>query len=305
MSKATGFQVPKFGLYGEHPARHQPEFVHIEKISDRSSRNDWVIKPHRHGRLFQVLFLFNGDMTVSLDDEHRQLRGNWAICIPPGTVHGFSFPIGTNGEVLTVEIAMLSDGDEQDHGNLKPMIEQARFVNFSDSDVLFMQIRQYLNLIREELGNTERFYTLALNWLVKMVLLNLKRQLENSSTIQTGQQRAKQVMLNHFRELLENHYRMHWTVKQYASALHISTSSLNRLCTEYLGITAKRAIQDRLLVEVKRRLIYTRKPIDSVAYTLGFKDPSYFSRIFKKLEGESPSDYRIRKYQETETTSII
>jgi AraC family transcriptional activator of pobA len=47
-----------------------------------------------------------------------------------------------------------------------------------------------------------------------------------------------------------------------------------------------------VLLEAKRKLIYTQYPLDQIAYTLGFKDPAYFSRFFKKLEGVAPSVYR-------------
>jgi len=49
------------------------------------------------------------------------------------------------------------------------------------------------------------------------------------------------------------------------------------------------------MIEAKRRLIYTHEPLDQMAYTLGFKDPAYFSRMFKKIEQVSPSDYRKQK----------
>ena len=304
MKSAMKHEVPKFGLYGEHPSKRQPEFVHIEKISDRSSQNDWTIKPHRHGRLFQVLFLFDGGVTLTLDGENRQLRGNWAICIPPGTVHGFSFPISTNGEVLTIETEMLVAENNPSEDYLQGLMNRPQVIQFNESTALFSQIRQYLNLVRLEISNTESHYTLALNWLVKMIMLNLKRQQDNAGPIHTTAQHSKRIMLSQFRQLLEDNFRRHWSVNQYAKALHTSPSSLNRLCANYLGVTAKQTIQDRILVEIKRRLIYTREPIDSVAYTLGFKDPSYFSRLFKKLEGETPSAYRLKKYRETDTVTI-
>lgn len=304
MQTPFSHQVPKFGLYGEYPGKNQPEFVHIEKISDRSSKNDWTIKPHRHGQLFQILFLFGGSVTVQLDETHRQLNGNWAICIPPGTVHGFSFPTGTDGEVLTIEMTLLNTTEDAIRGYLQPLMNQPQVIQFSSSTVLFNQVRQYLELVRNEFGSTETHYTQALSWLVKIILLNLVRQRNSRTTEHSASQRIKRVLLTQFKELLETHYREHWKVRQYARALHTSTSSLNRLCTEYLGITTKQVIQDRLLVEIKRRLIYTRESIDNVAFSLGFKDPSYFSRVFKRLAGESPSTYRQRSYHNTETTAV-
>ena len=168
--------------------------------------------------------------------------------------------------------------------------------------VLFNQIVQYLSLIRQEIGATESGHTVMLSWLVKMVLVNLNRQLESSPHLGLEGSNTKRLLLNNFRYRLESNYLQHWSVQQYADVLHTSTSSLNRLCLQHLGVTTKTIIQDRVLVEIKRRLIYTREALDSIAYTLGFKDPSYFSRFFKRHEGLSPSEYRQLKYHETETT---
>jgi len=130
-----------------------------------------------------------------------------------------------------------------------------------------------------------------LEWLVRITLMTLKRQYLDSqledATFPTINDRLTQ-----FRQLLEQHYRQQWTVKQYASELHVSVSTLNRLCNHSVGKTTKAIILDRLLSEARRRLIYTREPLDQIAYTLGFKDPAYFSRLFKKLNGTPPSYFR-------------
>lgn len=300
MKKNT--KIPKFDLYGEEKNRSQPELVHIEKISERSRKNDWKIKPHRHGKLYQVLVLYNGNTRVCLDDKNHNLIGNWIICIPAGTVHGFYFPAETKGEVLTMDEALILADEPQLQPYLESLLNQPQLIQFKETDALFKQIQQHLNLIRKEINNSEQGHTLMLNWLVKMILINLKRQFDNHPQQGQNKNKQKKIMLNNFRQMLEENYRLHWNVQQYAEALHTSTSSLNRLCLEHIGHTAKTIIQDRLLIEIKRRLIYTREALDSIAYSLGFKDPSYFSRFFKKLEALSPSEYRHLKYHETETT---
>jgi len=52
-------------------------------------------------------------------------------------------------------------------------------------------------------------------------------------------------------------------------------------------------VQERLLLEAKRRLVFTRGSVEELAFDLGFKDPAYFSRFFKKLTNHTPAAYRI------------
>jgi AraC-like DNA-binding protein len=73
-----------------------------------------------------------------------------------------------------------------------------------------------------------------------------------------------------------------------ADQLSISTDSLYRLVKQYAGVSPKEFITDRLMMEARRRIYY--EPMTSVkelAFELGFNDPDYFSRLFKKVTGKT------------------
>ena len=277
--------IPQFALYGEPNSSQNVEFVHIEDIADRSSKNAWLIKPHRHTKLFQVLCMFEGGVSVQLDEESYSLSGSCAIVIPAGVVHGFHFLPETQGLVLS-----LAEPQYSKH-HLNAMSRQASIMDLNESGVVLAQLQQYLSLIKAEFQRTEADYEQALEALVTLTLTTLKRQFDKLQ-MQNSQTDTASLLLSKFRALLEKNYRQQWSVQEYCAALHTSISTLNRLCHEMLGLTAKVIIQDRVLIEAKRRLIYTEDSLDQVAYTLGFKDPAYFSRFFKKLEGLPPSEYR-------------
>lgn len=295
-------QIPKVGLYGDCGDRLHPGFVHIENISDRSREYDWSIKPHRHGKLYQILYLNNGMVDICLDDERKELKGNWAICMPPGTVHGFIFPVDTQGKVLTV----MDDFIQTDNALLRPFLDflmgRPHLIRFDSSDVLLEQLQQTLQAIEKEISSNHPGHGLMLHWLVNMVLIILFRQITSQSQQAFNEMGTRQARLVRFRQLLEGHYREHWNVQQYAETLNTSASSLNRACQEQSGVSAKMLIQERLLLEIKRRLIYTIEPLDQIAYKLGFKDPSYFSRFFRRSQGVAPGEYRKQQYHEVETT---
>ena len=70
--------APAFSLYGETPASHDDDFVHIEEIAARSQRYDWEIGRHVHHGLCQILMLAAGEVAYRLDedggDERRPVR---------------------------------------------------------------------------------------------------------------------------------------------------------------------------------------------------------------------------------------
>ncbi|MOA66752.1 DNA-binding transcriptional regulator AraC [compost metagenome] len=51
-------------------------------------------------------------------------------------------------------------------------------------------------------------------------------------------------------------------------------------------------VHQRLLLEARRNLIYTRMSIGQLSDSLGFTDPTYFARWFKRLSGQTPNAYR-------------
>lgn len=300
MSRMQSQLIPQFALYGESSLSQQPSLVHIEDIADRSRDNNWVIKPHRHTRLFQILLLINGCLQVKLEDQQHQLQGNWAVSIPPSCVHGFEFPADTQGIVLSVEASLLNSQTHPFQG-LARLLDQPHTISFTDQDVLFIQFKTYLDLIRQELKHLYLGQEAMLSWLMGSLLMTLWRQLQYSHAQVQNNPKNSQTF-QQFRHLLETHYREQWDVQTYAKALHTSISSLNRLCQEKAGHSAKGLIQERVLLEAKRRLIYTQEPLERVAESLGFKDPAYFSRFFKNLAGVPPSDYRKAKYLEMGTS---
>jgi AraC family transcriptional activator of pobA len=100
--------------------------------------------------------------------------------------------------------------------------------------------------------------------------------------------------LGRFRQLIEAHYLEHWPVSRYAGELALSESSLNRLCRGLAGGTAFEVVQQRLALEARRRLTYVAGPVAMIAAELGFKDPAYFCRFFRKHAGVSPTAFRRR-----------
>jgi len=74
--------------------------------------------------------------------------------------------------------------------------------------------------------------------------------------------------------------------------LNISTKALNRLSKVHFSKTLTELIADRIVIEAKRELYPTDKPVKAIAYELGFDDEYYFSRFFKNNATVSPQTYR-------------
>ena len=94
-----------------------------------------------------------------------------------------------------------------------------------------------------------------------------------------------------FEELVEQRYTEEKSPSAYASMLNIGAKHLNRISRAVVGKTAGDVIIERVLLEAKRGLVLQRNSFAQISHLLGYEDYAYFSRLFKKKTGETPSDF--------------
>jgi len=86
--------------------------------------------------------------------------------------------------------------------------------------------------------------------------------------------------------LTENH-----DVQRIAEKLALTSGGLYGIVKEFAGVSPKEWVTNRLILEAQRKLQYSTISVKELAYELGFNDPGYFSRLFKKSTGKSVSRY--------------
>ena len=82
------------------------------------------------------------------------------------------------------------------------------------------------------------------------------------------------------------------SVDEYCRMLSVTRAHLHSACVRALGRSPQRLVHDRLAAEARLRLRQSALPVEQVAYSLGFRDPAYFNRFFRRLTGVSPGAYR-------------
>ena len=97
-----------------------------------------------------------------------------------------------------------------------------------------------------------------------------------------------------FRDLVNKRFRDHWRIDRYAEELSVSPSQLSRTIRRVTGQSPAAIVNARLLLEAQRNLHYTEATAAQIGLDLGFQDPAYFSRFFKRLSGVTPRRYRLK-----------
>ncbi|HRH37210.1 MAG TPA: AraC family transcriptional regulator [Flavobacteriales bacterium] len=95
-----------------------------------------------------------------------------------------------------------------------------------------------------------------------------------------------------FLRILEQNFRQPHDVEFYASQLFMTPRNLNLITQSVLQQSVSRIIETRKLIEAKNLLITTDKNVAEIGFELGYEDKAYFSRVFKKNTGQTPTEFR-------------
>ena len=92
--------------------------------------------------------------------------------------------------------------------------------------------------------------------------------------------------------LVEQHFAEQHAPAFYAKTLGVSVPRLSEICRRERGETTQTIIHKRLIEEANRSLLHSTMSIQEVGYSLGFDNPSHFTKFFKRHSGQSPRQYR-------------
>jgi len=104
--------------------------------------------------------------------------------------------------------------------------------------------------------------------------------------------RPPNATVERFQELVDRAHARRHRVADYASELGVSPGHLNALCRATLRQSASHVVRQRLTLEARRLLAHSDLPAAQVAFRLGFDDPAYFTRFFRREAGVPPTAFR-------------
>jgi AraC family transcriptional regulator, transcriptional activator of pobA len=285
--------IPSFNLYGEQPTAHdRADSLHIEDIQSRSRKYLWHIGTHRHTVLSQLLIVTGGPVAVVLEELRAQFSGPAVMIIPAGTIHSFRFRPETQGYVLTLNLRqLLSIAAPAHQAPIEALFTVPRAIDLGLKASLATRITQQLECLQQEFRQSESHFEPIRSWLACCVLWTVAQSAARTLPAEAhgGPDLER---LRQFRALLEVHYVEHWPVERYARQLALSETSLNRLCRRLTGSTGFDLVQQRLVLEARRRLMHGPSSVVGIASDLGFKDSAYFCRFFRRHSGVSPTEFR-------------
>lgn len=282
--------VPGFFLFGEPVRTVEGKFLHLESLDDRSRPNDWNIRPHAHADLNHVFHITAGSGVMRAEDRALAFVAPCLVLVPSGAVHGFTFEADSAGSVLTIADSYLRDlcAREPDFSRVFRGPAQADLAPDSRVSSAFEALSRELNWTAP--GRGAALEANLMTVLVEALRLLARAQAEPPAAIG-----AHAALVARFRALIDAHYKERLSVQAYADQLGVTLARLRSACRDVAGATLTRLMDDRILLEAKRALLYSSMSVAEVAFHLGFDDPAYFTRFFTRNEGCSPRAFRDRR----------
>ena len=243
---------------------------------------------------FHELFIITeGQGTFKLDNEIINFEPGTILLLPPNKWRQWlSFEQVINGYFLIFEEEFISNFFNDGlflyrfhffYNNSTPS-----FVRLPED--AFEQFLQRVEEVRKELKelgpDSEHFLRSLLYYI--LILINRRYQAQ----FEVEAQFFENNLTLRFRKLLEKKIRTWHNVTDYATALQVSKSHLNKTLKGSLGKSTSEAIKERLIAEAKRDLLYSELNIAEISHQLNFSEPSNFNRFFKEAVQLTPKAFR-------------
>ena len=187
------------------------------------------------------------------------------------------------------------------HTTLARSIKQFSFFSYSELESLHLSEKErekfvfYYNAIKEELEQPSDAHTAAVVATnIQLLLEHLQRFYDRQFTTR---HRANANVVRQFENNLKHYYSQETvgsipSVAYFAEKANLSPNYFSDLIRKETGSTPKDFISLFIVDEAKHSLTETDKTISEIAYSLGFEYPAHFTRMFKRMVGISPSEYK-------------
>jgi len=218
------------------------------------------------------------------------------------TIHGFHFSPDVQGHIITLAKpladhlhALMGENSTLKKANFYPLLQPNRAE----------RIATLVSQVDQEYRQPAPGRNSLLEALIQALVVELSRLCAytgNTAKRYGPRQSDKgRQHLEHYQALIEANYREQPSIEQLAEQIGVSSAHLNMLCRQLAGRSALQLLHERLLLEAQRQqrqLTYTNMTIGQVSDSLGFSEPAYFTRFFKRNTTLSPRDFRIRQSRE-------
>lgn len=261
-------------------------------VTDFSEYQEKIIDKEIIRNASYCFFLFEGGKAeLEVNDYKEKLRPKELVCGIPGDLWKWKQIRDVKGKFLLFDSSFPLSGLRGGY-TLEPISflnSESHYPFIPLSDRRFERLKMLMDDMEECMRESPVFYDLLRAQLWEFIFLTEKEYLVNGNP---GRRVSNPNYIPTFINLVNSYYRQSHETSFYAERMNITPNYLNKIVKKALGVSAFDYILSRTLSEAKILLRLTEINVNEVAYRLGFENPNYFIRCFKKFEGVTPGQYQ-------------
>lgn len=247
-------------------------------------------EPHKHD-FEELIICIEGKLEHFIDFNTTILEGPLVSFVTKGKVHRV-IPRLNNGKCEMWVIRFKSEFIPETTFQLYSFYHDRATIKLQGGDC-FNRLVTLCELINTEMHQNETDLGV-----IRHLLNALFTMIESERIIRDPEKnelnKNQSTTFKNFLKILEENYKRPEGVEFYAEKLFMSARNLNIICQNILNQTVSEIIETRKLIEAKNLLTYSDKTISEIGFEIGFNEKSYFTNVFKKRTGETPSEFRER-----------
>ncbi len=284
-------KIKKYHLHKDDPNKLQFEIFSTEDDLTEFTSN--AQKPHSHS-FYEIIWFIKGVGKHYVDFKEYEVEDNSIFFISKGQIHHYD-DSHQEGFIMLFNESFLDTFDNPIDVFLKHNIfhsfDKEPFFRIKELDGknLYSIIKQ----IQIEKQTPDLFgHSTYLKGLLHMFLILIQRFGIRKDSQELIIKSPSHILFVNFRNHLEENFCKIHTVAEYASIFNVSTKTLTNCTKEISRQTPLEIINERIILEARRLLAYSKRNVNEIGFELGFEDPSYFVKFFKRYMKISPRDFR-------------
>jgi AraC-like DNA-binding protein len=290
--KNNSTNIAQYHLHKLSPQKLQFEIYNLKKYRKKSGDN--AARPHSHS-YYQIIWFFNAKGTHTVDFKIYDIKENTILFITKDQIHAFDDNYDCEGWLIHFNESFFMHTDVDIFLKYNIFKTQENPCYALETETL-SKGKNYIDLIIAELKNRKDFgFEDSVRFLLKCFLINLERVHQKRDTKNINPNDAYTLQLYQFKELIELNYKKGLPINEYGDLMNISSKTLNTITKKVIQKSPSELIAERIILEAKRLLKFTSLRICEIAFRLGFEDPSYFIKYFKRYVKLAPLEFRKSK----------
>jgi AraC family transcriptional regulator, transcriptional activator of pobA len=249
----------------------------------------WSIARQSRAPRGHAFFVVNGRASFGGNIE---LKAPFALWLPSSSRGEFRLEAGGEGIALSVldDFLWRAVGGSGLAAHLRPLLERIAIATVDRIAPHLDELGTSFSALARESREPRSGASVVMGLHLGIVLIGLWRA--SGLDALSGLRGAGANTAQRFRQLVELHYREGLSIDGFARLLGVTRSHLHDACARSVGATPLGLIHERLIEEACRRLEETELSVEQIGYSLGFRDPGYFNRFFKRRRGLAPGAFR-------------